>query len=190
MEGEFFDPGSLMEESASLSGWDEVPCPGASSAEQRAEDVSGLIRGETRPGLTVSLTETDASFEPTKTIFTTQSDALGRFCFKIPSNVSVGPALLLVADHSPRLRRVVLDEKDANIGEIHEALIQLLIEHRTPIRAPLLINLHTVAQTAVDLLNDPLESAGRAEPTVDSLKTELIADPRTRELLGAPDNSH
>lgn len=193
--GEFFDP-SVLEGAASLSGWSDVPCPGSSKDERSAENPSGILRGEVDPSLglgsdvRVRLVAVGESFEIAKVFHETYTDGLGRFCFKLPPKVDVGPHLMVWLGNEGELviRRMVLDSQDVNVGAVHEALFQLVQEHKPSLRVPNLINLHTVGYTAVDLLNDAQTDTQRTlqgiDKEVEYLKLVLISDERTRALLG------
>ncbi|QED28576.1 hypothetical protein FRD01_15310 [Microvenator marinus] len=189
VEGEFFDPEALLtEESTSLSGWESVSCAGAAEAEQKAEDSPVLLRGEMFPGradLEVVLARATPDFEIEETLLTTKTDGLGRFCLKFFPH-DPGPDLMLVVNSDPRLRRLVLDPKEVNIGAQHEAIVQLIKEHPIKRDTATLMNFHTMAYTALDLLF-PITGADEVQELsveqVESAKERIQKDERARAQL-------
>lgn len=189
---EFFDPGAL-EGAASLSGWTDVPCPGSSKEERSAEKPWGILRGEVAATLgygadvRVQLVTVGKTFEVSKVLHETHTDELNRFCFKLPKAVEAGPHLMIHVGSEGQeiVRRMVLDLQDVNVGPVHEALLQLIQERKTPLEVPNLINLHTVAYSAVDLLNETQRTSQVTESEVEYLKSVLVSDDRTQKLLGS-----
>jgi hypothetical protein len=117
------------------------------------------------------------------------TDALGRFCLRLPSHLSPGPRLLLEASHDGGvLRRFLYDKADANISTATETLVRMVTSDHDPseISRAELINLHTVAFTQLDTLSPvTLLADADIERAVQTLRQTLRTSDRVRRRLDA-----
>jgi hypothetical protein len=118
-----------------------------------------------------------------------KTDALGRFCFRLPAERDLGANVLLQSATTPALRRVVLDARDVNIHLSSEAIVRLVqktgAKPSTDQRVGLL-NLTTIAGTRLELL-EPVTFAPdtNVEAVMDTILARLQKDERIRAGLEA-----
>lgn len=168
----------------------ELACPGASEAERVAAYHPKVLRGEVLraatgdvetplAGASVAVRRLDEAYEPTgEIIIETAADDQGRYCLRIPDDVPFGATLAVVATAGDlRLRRLALDPDSGRISPRSEAIVTVLTGAGIPPQSAsyeALINLHTVAATAVDLM---------APDDAQSEADAIAADPRVQALV-------
>jgi hypothetical protein len=97
------------------------------------------------------------------------TDALGRYCLRLPSHLSPGTRVLLEASNGRTiLRRFLYDRADANVSTATETLVRIVTDRWQPgeVSRARLLNLHTVAFSQLDtiapvnlLVDDDVEAA-------------------------------
>ena len=217
IEGDFFGDALGEEAAQLGSDFSVVPCVGATPEEQANLDHPRILRGQvvapfgrlaqralwdfivpdahavpvggenTVPNQEIQLVEFGSKGEPLKVLATATSDALGRYCLKLPKDVNYGVTLgLRTGSGDNQLRALVLSRGHSNISLSTEVVLALALEkgQLESNRRAWLVNLHTYADSAVDLL-DPFELkdgtnvvAGKQE-----VKTHLLADKRFAAAL-------
>ncbi len=217
IEGDFFGDELGEEAAELGSDFSVVPCVGATPEEQANLDHPRIIRGQvvapfgrlahrslwdlivpdahavpvggenTVPNQEIQLVEFGSKGEPLKVLATATSDALGRYCFKLPKNVTYGVSLgLRTGAGDNQLRAVVLSRGHSNISLSSEVVLALALEQGKleSKRREWLVNLHTYADSAVDLL-DPfeLEDGTNVVAGKQEVKTHLLADERFAAAL-------
>ena len=217
IEGDFFGDELGDEAAELGSDFSVVPCVGATPEEQANLEHPRLIRGQivapfgrlaqrtfwdylvpdahavpvggenTVPNQEIQLVEFGSKGESLKVLMTATSDALGRYCFKLPEGVNYGVSLGLRAKSGDKeLRAVVLSRGHSNLSLSSEVVLELALD-KGPLEArrfAWLVNLHTYADSAVDLLN-PLELEDGTNVAVgkQEVKTHLMADRRFADAL-------
>lgn len=201
----FFDESTLLEGAVGL---DDVACRGSGTTEiqgQVAAPFGRLAQNSVWDGLVpvahaaslpdeqtiadapVILGTTSTTWDIDKTLVSTRTDALGRFCIRIPAGYEPGPTLMLRAGTKPTLRRIVLDVRDGNVNLTSEAIVRLVQSSAAKPTAEVrnaLFNLTTVSSTQVDLLAPVSLPAGSNVATaLKQLDAQLRADPRVQDAL-------
>ena len=144
---------------------------------------------QTVAGVTVTLGKIDAQGKLESSYHEAVSDALGRFCIRKPDATDFSPSLgLLATQNGVTLRSLVLSPAHSNISISSELLTQMLIESNAldTKYMPELINLHTLADSAIDLIKPMKET--EFKDSADALKVtraHLNADPRFKSALDA-----
>ncbi len=188
----FFDESGLLEGAVEL---DEAACVGTGPLEIRGQvatlkpQATSLLDEQAVSKVRVDLALSSVSWDFQDALMSAETDALGRFCFRLPADQELGPKALLKATTTPALRRIVLDARDVNIHLTSEAIIQLLqksdITASNDLKARLL-NLTTLAGTQVELLN-PVQFApdDTTQVAVGKLVDQLESDARIQASLEA-----
>lgn len=115
------------------------------------------------------------------------TDALGRFCIRLPSHLSPAPTLLLEASNGRTvLRRFLYDKADANISTATETLVRLVTDVTSPSKVSRaeLINLHTAAFSELDTIAPvTLLADANVDAAVETLTETLKASERVKKRL-------
>lgn len=182
----FFDEAGLLEGAIEL---DEAACVGEGTLEIRGQvatltaQATSLLDESVVSETPVELSLSSVDWDVQDALLSTKTDALGRFCFRVPAETTLGPNAVLKAATTPPLRRLVLDARDVNIHLSSEAVIQVLqgadVRPSLPLRARLL-NLTTTISTHLELLQ-PVEFAP-ATP-IDAVMDQVLAQLRSDERI-------
>lgn len=199
LEESFFDESALLEGSVAL---EATPCVGDGDTELRGQvaapfgrlahktlwdwlvpsaHAAALPGEQTVANVDVSLGRVAADWRPTSA-YTTRTDALGRFCFRLP-RAEFDAALWMVHAHTnlATLRRVVLDARDVNVHLASETLVRLVEAHNLGPQTPRarLINLDTLVGTNLELLVPvQLTDGTRVEDALQTTLAQVQADAR------------
>ena len=211
--GGFFGAGLVEDATSLGSDFTVVACVGATPEEQNNLEHPRVIRGQvvspfgriaswspvdllipsafavpvegenTVAEVDVQLMTLQPDGRPSKVLSKTTSDALGRFCFKLPDGADYGAMLGLVATYGDEsLRAVVLSRGHGNLSLTSDVVLSLYLQKHAldlPNARARLINLHTLADSAVDLLEPvTLEDDDNLITGRQKIKEHLLKDLR------------
>lgn len=147
----------------------------------------------TVPNTPIYLYQVDARGERVgESIAETRSDSGGNWCIRLPEGVAPGPGLMVEARGAradARLRRSVVAPfaTDTSVG--NEALTRLLQANKVDflrVSAETLINMESIADTRMDLLNPvELSDTMTLEDAVVHVQATLATDPRLVEKMAS-----
>ncbi len=188
----FFDESEMLAGAVELT---EAACVGTGTIEIRGQlatlspQAVSLADEHVVSGIRVALGKTSQNWDLEEEWMNVTTDALGRFCFRLPAEQELGAGVLLQSATTPALRRVVLDARDVNIHLSSEAIVRLVqktgAKPSTHQRVGLL-NLTTMVGTRLELL-EPVAFAPdtSAEAVLDMILERLEGDERIRAGLEA-----
>ncbi len=188
----FFDESEMLAGAVEL---DEAACVGTGTLEIRGQlatlspESASLADEHVVSGVSVVLGKTSQDWDLEQEWLKVETDALGRFCFRMPADQGLGANVLLKAATTPALRRVVLDARDVNIHLSSEATVRLIqktgAKPSTHQRVGLL-NLTTMVGTRLELLEPvSFEPGTNVEAVMDTILTRLQNDERIHAGLEA-----
>lgn len=203
-ESSFFNPESLEEGTVEVGDdFSSVPCAGQGSIALRGQVLApaGRLARSTPRGLSdwlvpsahaaplegemvvanVEVTLFDRT-QPDTVWATTTTDAIGRYCVYLPDEVQPSVDVMIRARTGPtQLRRVVTHREATTVSLSSEALAQILEAHALSRDAA--INLETLSDTAIDILDPVTLEAESTATSVERVKSVMLNNDRVKKLL-------
>lgn len=204
-ESEFFDPEALDENSVVVGDdFDAVECAGEGDIELRGQVLAPagrlaffpdwLVPSAHAAPLEGELVVSDVEIElydhrnPDEIWASTRSDAVGRYCLVLPAGREPSTSTILRARAGEAsLRRVVTHRQATTISISSEAVTRIILDSN--LNRQQSINLETMADTALDLLEPTAFEGENVETAVSRVQKVMLADHRVRKAIASSDGA-